>query len=81
MVSWFINDGMISSSHLVYSVPDPNWQIVATGDFDGDGNTDILWRNTANGGAGDIVVWHMNGAAISSSRWIGAIPNQNGCDG
>ncbi|MBP7864493.1 MAG: FG-GAP repeat protein [Acidobacteria bacterium] len=34
-------------------------------DFNRDGRTDILWRNTATG---DAVVWMMNGAAPTSTR-------------
>ena len=40
------------------TVGDQNWKIVGTGDFDGDGKSDIFWRNTSTGenaiwGAGD----------------------------
>src|SRR6185295_12960256 len=38
--------------------PGPEWQIASTGDFNGDGHTDLLWRNTASGTA---VVWFMDG--------------------
>jgi hypothetical protein len=30
-----------------------NWQVIATGDFNGDGRDDILWRNTTNGNVTD----------------------------
>jgi hypothetical protein len=33
------------------------WTIVETGDFNGDGITDILWRADA----GDAEIWLMNG--------------------
>ncbi|MGB3514658.1 MAG: hypothetical protein WBA93_36700, partial [Microcoleaceae cyanobacterium] len=26
-----------------------NWEIVGTGDFDGDENIDVVWRNNLNG--------------------------------
>jgi hypothetical protein len=26
-----------------------SWKIVGVGDFDGDGKSDVVWRNTANG--------------------------------
>ena len=40
------------------TVGDQNWKIVGTGDFNGDGKSDIFWRNTSTGenaiwGAGD----------------------------
>jgi hypothetical protein len=48
----------------VMPVGDLNWRIVGTGDFNRDGNVDILWRNAASG---SNVVWFMNGAEWSSS--------------
>ena len=45
------------------SITDPNWQIVGTGDFNGNGSTDILWRNPVTGVDS---VWLMNGTALSS---------------
>jgi hypothetical protein len=37
--------------HFVASNPGTAWQIVATGDFGGDGRDDILWR----GGDGTVI--------------------------
>jgi hypothetical protein len=47
-----------------------NWSIVGTGDFNGDGKADIVWRDTA----GDAAIWLMNGATISSAGGIGTAP-------
>src|SRR6185503_10858972 len=38
------------------------WTIAATGDFNADGKSDILWRDTA----GNVATWLMDGAAVSS---------------
>ena len=37
--------------------PGPSWQIKATGDFNGDGKSDILWQNND----GTPAIWLMNG--------------------
>jgi hypothetical protein len=39
-------------------------KIVGTGDFNGDGKTDIVWENTVTG---KRVVWLMNGTTFSSA--------------
>jgi hypothetical protein len=36
----------------------PNWEIRGTGDFNGDGNADLIWRNLSNGNNG---VWFYDG--------------------
>ena len=35
---------------------DLNWQVAGTGDFDGDGKSDIFWRNTSTGENADLEV-------------------------
>jgi FG-GAP repeat len=37
-----------------------DWSIVATGDFNGDGKGDIVWRNTS----GTTAIWLMNGSTL-----------------
>ena len=41
---------------------DKNWRIAATGDFNGDHKTDILWRHTN----GALRIWNMNGQQLLS---------------
>jgi hypothetical protein len=42
----------------------------ATHDFNGDGKSDILWRDTS----GNVVVWLMNGGTVSSSLAVANVP-------
>jgi hypothetical protein len=46
--------------------PDATWSIAGIGDFNGDGNADVLWRNTS----GALSEWQMNGTAIAASGFI-----------
>src|SRR5205085_3042374 len=39
------------------TIPDPNYYVGGTGDFNGDGSPDILWRN---GTTGANALWLMN---------------------
>src|SRR5207249_693501 len=46
------------------------WSIVGSGDFNGDGQTDILWQNS---GTGERVIWLMNGTSLSSTVSLGIV--------
>ena len=48
----------------------PQYHVEGTGDFNGDGRSDILFRDT--GGA--VVEWLMNGAAIQTAQVPGSAP-------
>jgi hypothetical protein len=75
---WFIEPGqstqlinpiLVSSSASVGNIP-IIWSVAGTGDFNGDGMGDILWRDTS----GDTAIWLMNGATVLSSAGIGNMP-------
>jgi len=41
------------------------WQIIGAGDVDGDGKSDLIFRNVSNtGGNGGIAYWRMNGSTV-----------------
>jgi hypothetical protein len=48
------------------------WQIVGTGDFNGDGKWDILWRD----GSGNVAIWEMNGTTVlnPNTAGVGNVP-------
>jgi hypothetical protein len=46
-----------------------SWSVGPTGDYDGDGKTDILWIDNT----GNVAMWLMNGATIASSAFVGNI--------
>jgi phospholipase/lecithinase/hemolysin len=48
-----------------------SWSVAVTGDFNGDGKSDILWSNTN----GDTSIWFMNGTQVSSVSDLGVVPN------
>jgi len=68
---WFLNSsGTVQSTATVGVVPTSSgWTIVDTGDYNGDGMSDILWTDTS----GDLAIWFMNGATISSTAGLGNV--------
>jgi len=54
----------IGTGAVVTTVSDLNYNIAGVGDFDGDGRSDVVWRN---GATGQVVVWLMNGTSIASA--------------
>jgi len=65
---------ILSPEGYFRTVADPNWKIVGTGDFDGDGRTDILWRNTSTG---QNYIYFMDGISIVGEGYIRTISDPN----
>jgi hypothetical protein len=55
------------------TVADQNWHVAGTGDFDDDGNADILWRNAATG---ENYVYLLDGTAIAGEGYIRTVADQ-----
>ena len=49
-VLWQMNGATLSSIANLPSISDLNWKIQTTGDFNGDGSPDYVWRNFGNRG-------------------------------
>jgi ELWxxDGT repeat protein len=63
---WAFGAAASVQQQLIHGGNNLTWSIVGSRDFDGDGKSDILWRNLD----GSTVLWLMNGAAIRESRFI-----------
>ena len=64
---------MNGTAHVSGAILNPattDWNIVGTGDFNGDGKRDILWQNNANG---QRAVWLMNGTTRTASVSLGTV--------
>jgi hypothetical protein len=63
-VVWYMNNASWIGSAELIPVGDTTWQIMGTGDYNNDGNIDILWRYVGAGGYN--YVWYMD-----HTSWIG----------
>ena len=73
LIEWLMNGSVITQSSYVTSGgtpvnPDPSWSFLGAGDFNGDGMSDMLWRNAS----GEIAEWQMNGTVIAGSGDLNA---------
>jgi hypothetical protein len=64
--SGFVNSGLIGSGVPI------SWSIIGQRDFNGDGYTDLLWRDSATG---TVVIWFMNDFQVTSTATLGAVPS------
>lgn len=57
-------------------VSDTNWFVAATGDFNGDGSPDVLWRNSSTGA---LAVWMLKNNAVIATQMlsIGSVSDPN----
>jgi serine protease len=60
VAAWLMNGTSILSSAVLYT--NPAYSVTNTGDLNGDGRSDLIWRHTG----GSTVGWLMNGTAVSS---------------
>jgi RTX calcium-binding nonapeptide repeat (4 copies)/FG-GAP-like repeat len=66
-------DGTTSLSQSLatpYSSVDNSWKISGTSDFNGDGKSDILWRNDN----GSVETWLMNGSTVTAANLVSPNP-------
>ena len=69
-VLWNMNNTTIAgTTSLAPSGSDPGWTVVGTGDFNGDGKYDIVWRHTT----GYNVVWYMDGTTFVNWTYFGGL--------
>jgi hypothetical protein len=68
IAEWQMNGSAVAASGFVTSqgtvvAPDASWHIVQIGDFNGDAQSDILWRSDS----GAMAEWLMNGSQVAAS--------------
>ena len=60
---WLMN-GTMPTSQAPCSCSDPDWTVTPIGDFNGDGRSDLVWRNSVDGANRDLA--HERNRATSS---------------
>jgi feruloyl esterase len=66
---WVMNGANVVAT-VDFGAVSSTWKIAGIGDFDGNGSTDILWRDSS----GNVGIWLMNGTSILSTAVLGNVP-------
>jgi FG-GAP-like repeat/FG-GAP repeat len=69
---WEMNGQQVQAEGAVTHAPVTNdWHVQGVGDFNGDGNSDVLWRQD---GSGQVYVWEMNGQQVQAEGPVVRLP-------
>ena len=69
-----MNGNTRTGGGAVSTVPGPNWKAIGTGDFNGDGDSDILFQNTSTS---QVSIWEMNGNTRIGGSAVSTVPGPN----
>lgn len=72
LARWFMNGSAVVGSQLIPPTPDMGWKVMATGDFNGDGQQDLVFQNTTTG---QLVLWYLNGPYFLFGVQINTVPD------
>jgi hypothetical protein len=65
-VLWQQADGTVAIAAREIAMASANWEVQATGDFDADRDSDVLWRHRD----GAVVIWEMQNGQLSAPHSI-----------
>ncbi|MCP3384645.1 FG-GAP-like repeat-containing protein [Bradyrhizobium sp. CCGUVB4N] len=76
VVVWEMDGAQILASQTIGTINAADgWQYSGTGDFDGDGRTDLLLINSTTNG---VAIWTMNGTQVTANPQVGTINAASG---
>jgi hypothetical protein len=68
LATWWLDGWTVVGTYSIGShVSDPNWRVAGTGDVDGDGNPDLVWRHQTGGW---LAVWYLAGSEVRSTEFL-----------
>jgi len=70
----FFMNGVASAVTTIDRAADLNWHVAGSGDFDGDGDEDLLWRHAVSG---RNVIWKLQNAQLQIGEEIPGVSDLN----
>jgi hypothetical protein len=65
--AWQLNGSNITGVETYTPITDPTWTMVGVSDFNGDGETDYLWRQASTG---TTAIWAMRNGSIGQGYYL-----------
>ncbi len=69
LTTWWLDGWNVIGTNApsISQVSDPNWRVVGSGDLNGDGYTDLVWRHQTDG---RLAVWYLIGTNVVSTQFL-----------
>jgi hypothetical protein len=67
---WTMN-GITPTAETMIQTVSPEWHALGTGDYNGDGKSDIIWQNV---NTGQTAIWLMNGTTPTAETVFATPP-------
>ncbi|NJN30805.1 MAG: hypothetical protein HC824_10580 [Synechococcales cyanobacterium RM1_1_8] len=68
---WQMNErAAVMGGYVLDGSSDPNWGILGSGDYDGNGKSDLLWQHKT---AGTVVIWSLDQGQIIGGNVLGNV--------
>jgi hypothetical protein len=69
---WEMNGRQVQAEGAVAHAPvTSDWHVESVGDFNGDGHSDVFWRQD---GSGQVYIWQMNGLQVTAEGVVAHAP-------
>jgi subtilisin family serine protease len=69
LATWWLDGWNVVGTYSIdiNQVRDTNWRVVGTGDLNGDGSADLVWRHETEGW---LAVWYLAGCHVLSTEFL-----------
>ena len=69
IVEWSMAGATVLGSGVTGALS-ADWKLLGTGDLDGNGTSDLMWRQSSTG---QVVAWQMSGSTVTSGQVVGTL--------
>ena len=69
LATWWLDGWNVVGTYFIQTNQprDTQWRVVGTGDLNGDGNADLVWRHETEGW---LAVWYLSGCQVLNTQYL-----------